>query len=96
MELINKIELFISDIYFKMPSELKNEYITICEEISAFFERYFMKYDDVMRQGRDILQYLLGVLQTGDYIKMADALNYEIKPILNDALILIKRDKLDK
>lgn len=95
MDIINKIEDFLADIYFKMPNELTNDYIKICEEITAFFEKYFMPYEDVMQQARDILEYLLTVMQTGDYIKMADALNYEIKPIINDALLLIERDKLD-
>lgn len=94
METLSKIESFVADIYFKMPKELKNDYIKICEEISGFFEKYFVSYDDVMQQGRDILQYLFEVMQTGDYIKMADALNYEIKPILMDALVLIERDHL--
>lgn len=95
MEIINKIEDFIADIYFKMPGELNNQYVDICEQISSLFEKYFMQYDDVMNQGKDIIKFLLDVMQTGDYIKMADALYYEVKPIISDALILIERENLN-
>ena len=95
METINKIENFLADIYFKMPYELNNEYIDICEQISGFFEKTFLNYDEIMQQGRDIIQFLFDVMKTGDYIKMADALNYDIKPIIEDALLFIEREKLN-
>ncbi len=95
MELVGLIESFKAGIYFKMPNEIRKDYINICEQITTFFERYFMKYDDVMAQGRDIIEYLFSVMQSGDYIKMSDALNYEVKPIIKDALVLIERDNLN-
>lgn len=95
MEIITKIEDFLAAIYFKMPKELNNDYINICEEISSFFEVHFFKYTDVMEQGKNIIQYLFDIMKTGDYIKMADALYYEIKPIISDAVILIEREKLN-
>ena len=95
MDTINRIEEFLGDIYFKMPNELNNEYIDICEQISSFFEKTFLNYGDIMQQGRDIIQFLFDVMKTGDYIKMADALNYDIKPIIEDALLFIEREKLN-
>ncbi|MHB8066178.1 MAG: hypothetical protein ACYDG2_26755 [Ruminiclostridium sp.] len=89
MEIIEKINTFASDIYFKMPVELNNDYIDICTLISEFFDTKFKDDKDVLKQKNDLLNYLLGVMQSNDYIKMADALRYKVKPILEDSDILI-------
>jgi len=89
VEIIKKINTFASDIYFKMPVELNNDYIDICTLISEFFDVSFGGNGDVLKQKNELLNYLLGVMQSNDYIKMADTLSYTVKPILEDADVVI-------
>lgn len=90
MDIIDKIESFAGDTYFKMPNELNNDYIKICEQIVAFFEENFSVDGEAINQSKVLLEYLLTVMQTGDYIKMADALLYKVKPIFEDSINVIK------
>lgn len=84
MEITNKINAFVSDIYFKMPIEINNDYIDICTLISEFFDSNFKSNVEVLNQKNELLNYLFAVMQSNDYIKMADALLYTVKPILED------------
>ncbi len=84
MNIIASIDSFVVDIYYKFPSELKNDYIKICEQIGTFFNENFSMNIDIIRQCNELLEYLFRILQSNDYIKMADALLYTVKPILVD------------
>ncbi len=67
-----------------MPKELNDEYLSICEQIAAFFEVNFSTNEDIIKQSNILLEHLLKIFQTGDFIKMADTLYYTVKPILID------------
>lgn len=85
MNIINLIDTFAVDIYFKMPAEINNDYINICTSVSNFFDTNFQGKDEVLKQKNQLLNYLLEVMCSHDYIKMADALSYTVRPILVDA-----------
>lgn len=85
MEIVDKIESFAADIYFKLPDELNKDFVDICTELSEFFDKNFQDNYEVLQQKNVLLNYLLDAMQTRDYIKMADALLYKVKPILEDA-----------
>lgn len=78
------IEDFSADIYFKMSPELNADYVRICEQIAAFFAENYPANEDVINQSKLLLEHLFSVMQTNDYIKMADELYYTVKPIFND------------
>ncbi len=84
MNIIDSIDSFAVDIYYKFPSELEKDYIKICEHIGAFFNENFSTNVDIIKQCNELLEYLFRILQSNDYIKMADALLYTVKPILVD------------
>ncbi len=85
MEIVDKIETFAADIYFKLPDELNKDFVDICTELSDFFDKNFQDNPEVLQQKNILLNYLLEVMQTKDYIRMADALYYKVKPILGEA-----------
>lgn len=84
MEILGKIEDFSANIYFKMPRELNSDYVQICEQVAAFFEENYLNNEDVINQSKMLLEHLFNVMQTNDYIKMADVLYYTVKPIFDD------------
>ena len=90
MTILDKIENFTADIYYKMPNEINNDYIALCKEISQLLDNNFSNNDDIMEQKNELLQYLLSVMETNDYIRMADALYYNVKPIIEDINIYLK------
>lgn len=81
MDIKTKIELFAADIYLKLPNELNNDFVAICTDISDFFEKEYSTVVEVMQQRNQLMRYLLEQMETNDYIKMADALYYTVKPI---------------
>lgn len=78
------IEDFSTDIYFKMPQELNSDYVRISEKIAVFFEENYLENEDVINQSKILLEHLFNVMQTNDYVKMADVLYYTVKPIFDD------------
>ncbi|PYG89119.1 hypothetical protein LY28_00942 [Ruminiclostridium sufflavum DSM 19573] len=84
MKILKMIEAFSTDIYFKMPHEIKNDYVNICEQLADFFEENYSENEDVISQSKALLEHLFAVMQTNDYIKMADVLYYTVKPIFED------------
>lgn len=86
MDIIKKIELFVADIYFKLPNELNKDFVDICTGISEFFDNNYQDNKKVMEQKNELLEYLLKVMETNDYIKMADALYYKVKPIFENPI----------
>jgi predicted Zn-dependent protease with MMP-like domain len=84
MDIIDKIESFAADIYFKLPVELNKQYVEVCTEISNFFDKNFVDNSEVMQQKNKLFEYLLGIMETKDFIRMADALCYTVKPIFED------------
>lgn len=92
MGILKKIEFFAADIYFKLPNEIKKDYVDICNDISVFFDENFLSNQQILEQKDELLTYLLNVMEQNDYIKMADALYYNVKPILKDALVVINKN----
>ena len=84
MEILREIEDFSANIYFEMPQELNSDYVQICEHITTFFEENYLNNEDVINQSKVLLEHLFNVMQTNDYIKMAYALYYTVKPIFDD------------
>ena len=89
MEILNNIQDFRTDIYFKMPIELNDDYVNICEKISTYFSNKFCGNKELKNDIMTLMEYLLEVMQSGDYIKMADALVRTVKPIIEDAEVLM-------
>lgn len=86
MDIIKRIESFVADIYFKLPNEIKRDYVDICSDIATFFSENFPNNQQILEQKDELLMFLLNVMEQNDYIKMADALYYNVKPIIEDAL----------
>jgi len=84
MDIIDKIESFAADIYFKLPGELNKQFVEICTEVSDFFDNNYASNVEVMHQKDILFKYLLGIMETKDYIRMADALYYTVKPIFKN------------
>lgn len=93
MDIIKRIESFVADIYFKYPIEIKKDFVDICNDISVFFDENFLNNHQILEQKDELLKYLLNVMEQNDYIKMSDALYYNIKPILEDAIAVINTNK---
>ncbi len=89
MDISEKIESFVADIYFKLPNEIKKDYVGICNDIAVFFDENFVNNQQILEQKDELLMYLLSVMEQNDYIKMADALYYNVKPIIDDAMTVI-------
>lgn len=78
MDIVSRIEMFASDIYFKLPDEIRKDYISICEELDKLFD----SYSGITNQKNEIFLNLLKVMETNDFIRMADVLLYNIKPLI--------------
>ncbi len=91
MDIPEKIESFVADIYFKLPNEINRDYVEICTTISEFFDNNFLNNPELQEQKDELLAYLLKVMEQNDYIKMADVLYYNVKPILEDAITVINK-----
>jgi hypothetical protein len=83
MDINLRIEYFATDIYFKLPNEIKNDYISICEELDKIFDNCFSNNRQMLNQKNDIFLSLLRAMETKDFIRMADMLLYTIKPLLD-------------
>lgn len=90
MDILNKIESFAVDIYFKLPNEINMDFVNICTDISDFFDVNYQNDSRINEQKNELLGYLLKVMETNDYIKMADALYYQVKPIFEDSFDVVK------
>lgn len=84
MDIIKRIESFVADIYFKLPNEINKDYVDICSSMSDFFDKNYSDNSDLINQKEELLNYLFETMKTNDYIKMADALYYNVKPIFDD------------
>lgn len=92
MDIINKIESFAADIYFKLPNELNQDFINICQLIAEFYDENFSENIDNMNQKNRLLTFLLQAMETRDYIKMADVLLYTVKPVIKELVKLEHSD----
>lgn len=92
MDIVNRIESFVADIYFKYSNELKSDFVEICNSIVAFFDENFSNNQQILEQKDELLMYLLNVMEQNDYIKMADVLYYNVKPIIEDAITVINKN----
>lgn len=91
MDIINRIDNFAVDIYFKLTEELNNDYIEICEMTAAFFDNNFSTVNEIVEEKANLIEYLFNIFKSNDYIKMADALCYTVKPILLEAIPVVTR-----
>lgn len=89
MDIVNRIESFVADIYFKYSNELSSDFVDICNDITIFFDENFSNNQQILEQKDELLAYLLNVMEKNDYIRMADALYYNVKPIIEDAVLAI-------
>ena len=89
MDIVNRIESFVADIYFKYTNELNSDFVEICNLIAEFFDENFSNNQQILEQKDELLAYLLNVMEKNDYIRMADALYYNVKPIIEDAVLVI-------
>lgn len=89
MGIIERIESFVADIYFKLPNEINRDFADICNDLAVFFDENFANNQQILEQKDELLMYLLSVMEKRDYIKMADALYYNVRPILEDAITVI-------
>ena len=95
MDIINKIESFAADIYFKLPYELNQDFVNICQLIANFFDENFSENQEIIIQKNKLLTFLLQAMETKDYIKMADALLYTLKPVIEDLVKLEHSDVIN-
>lgn len=74
MKIQHLINKFIGDIYFKDTVELKQDFIHICEAIN---QEYSIEPKNTEKLPK-IMEELLTVFSTNDFIIMADYLQYEL------------------
>lgn len=91
MKLRNRIEAFAGDIYFEDMGQLKEQYFMIVEEFSKLIDEYFKDNSEMLNQRQEMLNYLLQVMETGDLIRMADALMYDLLPVIDEVMIYLNR-----
>jgi hypothetical protein len=72
--LINNIENFLTDIYFKETSELHMDFIKITELINETYEKNPRNKNKLMK----ITMELMEVFSSKDLLKMADHLEYKV------------------
>lgn len=82
MELIERIDAFAVDIYFDMAQEIQVKYVDIIVEFSEYIERNFRDQLELLQMKNQLIARLEELMRKRDFIMMAEALKYEVKPIL--------------
>lgn len=94
MNLTETIDKFAVDIYFLMPGEIMNEFNQIIEGFIKLMEQNFTGNAEAMEMKNTLLTYLLNVVEKKDYIAMADALKYELKPFVVEVESIITQSEV--
>jgi len=87
MDLVKKINSFSTDIYFVMAPESLAQYVEIVNEFSDCIELNFKHEKEIIESKNQILERLSNLMDKQDFIAMSDALQYEVKPILEEMFV---------
>lgn len=77
-----KIHAFALNIYLNMPPKINADYVSICEEVAVILEDLALVSDQVNGMKAGILNQMLSLMESGDYVRMADYLQYQLMPFL--------------